>query len=154
METLNEESNPLNEYSPLITSPSILQRKPIHLIEIDENIIKPMPNKMSGRNAKRKAREIWDNYFTNLNDTQRCQLFVTLMKLIKMRPTMKTMGLRTSNIVDKNASIVENIHKAYQIVGANKRTKDSNVTWCALTNCIVSDKIINKRLITKKKVVL
>lgn len=43
-----------------------------------------MPNKMSKRNTRRKAKAIWDNYFENLNDTQRCQLFVTLIKLIKM----------------------------------------------------------------------
>ena len=111
MKTLNEESNLVNESSPLRTPPSILWRKPIHLIEIDENIIKPMPNKMSERNARRKASGIWDNYFENLNDTQRCQLFVSLMKLIKMRPIMKTLGLRTSNVVDQNTSIVEKIHK-------------------------------------------
>lgn len=128
METLNEESNFGNESSHLRTHPSILRRKPIHLIEVSENITKEMPDKMSKTNVRRKTRGIWDNYFENLNDTQRCQLFVTLMKLIKMRPTMKTLGLRTSNVVDQNTSIVENICKAYQTIGVNKYTKDSNAT--------------------------
>ena len=54
------------------TSPRINHRKPKFLIDIDENILNPMHDKMLERNCRRIAQKIWNNYIENLNQNGRC----------------------------------------------------------------------------------
>ena len=48
------------------TSPRIICRKPKFLIDTDENILKPLHDKMSKINCRRIVQNIWNNYFENL----------------------------------------------------------------------------------------
>ena len=49
------------------TSLRIICRKPKFLIDIDENILKLMHDKMLERNCRKIVKNIWNNYFENLN---------------------------------------------------------------------------------------
>ena len=62
------------------TSPIIILKKPKFLIDIDENILKSMHDKMLERNCRRIVQNIWNNYFENLNQSGRCQLVVEIVK--------------------------------------------------------------------------
>ena len=67
------------------TSPRIICRKPKFLIDIDENILKPMHDQMSERNCRMIFQEIWNNYFENLNQSRRCHLVVEMVKNLKFK---------------------------------------------------------------------
>lgn len=113
--------------APMLTPPRIIRRKPKYLIDIDENILKPMPNKMNERTCRRMVKRIWQNYFENLNQTARCQLILQMIKNLNFRETMKILGLRSSKS-NSERTIVRNLFDAYQDIGSKSRTKDSNAT--------------------------
>ena len=110
------------------------------MIDIDTNILKSMPNKISKRTCQRKVNHMWRLFFEELNITGQCQLFVEMMRNLKFRPIMKILGLRTMD--DSNErNIVKNLMSAYDKVGSKSHTKDSNITRRVLTSTIVSSQM-------------
>ena len=102
-------------------------RRPKYLIDIDTNILKSMPDKISKCTCQRKVNRMWRLFFDELNITGQCQLFVEMMRNLKFRPIMKILGLRMMD--DSNErNIVKNLMSAYDKVGSKSRTKDSNIT--------------------------
>lgn len=96
---------------------SLNSRKPKFINDIDENILKPVHDKMSERSCRRIFQKIWNNYFENLNQSGRCQLVVEMVKNLKFREMMIILGLRTS----KNCSertIVRNLFDEYKYIGS------------------------------------
>ena len=91
-------------------------RRPKYLIDIDTNILKSMPKKISKCTCQRKVNCMWRLFFKELNIIGQCQLFVEMMRNLKFRPIMKILGLRT--IDDSNEkSIVKNLMSAYEKSG-------------------------------------
>lgn len=83
---INDKTNVINanqEHAPILTPPRIIRRKPKYIIDIDENILKPMPDKIYERTYWRMANRVWKKYFESLNKTKRCQLIVEMIKKIK-----------------------------------------------------------------------
>ena len=78
----------------IITPSRIHFRRPKYLIDIDTNILKSMPTKISKRTCQRKVNCMWRLFFEELNIIGQCQLFVEMMRNLKFRPTMKILGLR------------------------------------------------------------
>lgn len=130
----------IEKNSPLRTPPKILHRKPKYFIDIDENILQPMEDKIPKHTCRRYAHKIWRVFLEKLNDTRRCQLFVETMRSIKYRSIMKILGLRTSE-ASSEKSIVKNLMSAHESVGNTPHTKDSNVTQCVFTLTIVSNQM-------------
>ena len=60
----------------IITPSRISFRRPKYLIDIDTNILKSMPNKISKCSCQRKVNHMWRLFFEELNITGKCQLFV------------------------------------------------------------------------------
>ena len=111
----------------IITPPRIHFRRPKYLIDIDTNILKSMPDKISKCTCQRKVNHMWRLFFEELNITSQCQLFVEMMRNLKFRPIMKILGLRTMD--DSNErNIIKNLMCAYDKVGSKSCTKDSNIT--------------------------
>ena len=81
-------SNENVEHATVLTPPRIIRRKPKFLIDIDENILRPMHDKMSERNCRRIVKNIWNNYFEKLNQSGRCQVVVEMIKNLKFRETI------------------------------------------------------------------
>ncbi|MFA1226146.1 hypothetical protein, partial [Klebsiella pneumoniae] len=91
----------------IITPSRIHFKRPKYLIDIDTNILKSMPDKISKRTCQRKVNHMWRLFFEELNITGQCQLFVEMMRNLKFRPIMKILGLRTMD--DSNErNIVKN----------------------------------------------
>lgn len=107
-------------------TPRVLHRKPEYLIDIDVNILKPMADKISKRMCQRYVR-IWRLFFEKLNEAGRCQLFVEMMRQLKLRPIMKIIWLRTSDDSSEKF-IVKNLMSTYESVGSSSCTKDTNTT--------------------------
>ena len=64
-----------------IITPSIIHfRRPKYLINIDTNILKSMPDKISKSTCQRKVNRMWRLFFEELNITGQCQLFVEMMR--------------------------------------------------------------------------
>ena len=102
-------------------------RRPRYLIDIDTNILKSMPDKISKHTCQRKVNSMWRLFFEELNITGQCQLFFEMMRNFKFRPIMKILGL--SKMDDSNdRNIVKNLMSAYEKVGSKSHTKDSNIT--------------------------
>lgn len=122
---------------PLKSPIKVFCKTPKLLLEIDENILNPMTNKTGQCTCRRKANQIWKTFFNDLNETCRCQLFVEMVKNNNYRPTMKTLGLRTSK-ANNEKSIVKNLINAYQSIGPTSRTKDGNTIRSVIASAIVS----------------
>ena len=114
-------------YVPRRTPPRILRRKPKYLINIDEDILQHMEGKIPTHSCKRYVDKILKFYFERLNETARCQIFVQMMRGLKYKNIMKTLGLRTQNASSEN-TIMKNLMDAYESVGKTSHSKDSNVT--------------------------
>ena len=132
----------------MLTSPRIICRKPKFLIDIDENILKPMNEKMSERNRRSIVQKIWNNYFEKLNHSVRYKLFVEMVKNLKFRETMRTLGLRTSENSSER-SIVRNLFDGYQSIGSKAHSKDANTSQQVLTSTIVGKEMVKSRMIRK-----
>ena len=129
----------------IITPSRIFFSRPKYLIDIDTNILKSMPDKISNRTCQRKVNHMWRLFFEELNIIGQCQLFVEMMRNLKFRPIMKILGLRT--MADSNQrNIVKNLMSAYEKVGSKSCTKDSNITRRVLTSTIVSNQMKKARL--------
>jgi hypothetical protein len=61
------------------TPPIILYINPKYLINIDENIFQPMEGRNPQHTLIRYVDKIWRLFFENLNETARCQIFLTMM---------------------------------------------------------------------------
>ena len=125
-----------------------IHRKPKFLIDIDENILKPMHDKISERNCRRIVQKIWNNYFENLNQSGRCQLVVEMVKNLKFKETMRILGLRTSENSSER-TIVRNLFDAYKSIGSKSCNKDVNTTRRVLTSTIIG-KEMTKNCIVRK----
>ena len=124
----------------IITPSRIFFRRPKYLIDIDTNILKSMPNKISKCTCQRKFNCMWRLFFEELNITSQCELFVEMMRNLKFRPIVKILGLRTMD--DSNEKIiVRNLMSSYDKVGSKSCTKDSNITRQVLTSKIVSSQM-------------
>ena len=82
---------------------------------MDKNILKAMHDKMLEINCRRIVQKIWNNYFGNLNQSGRCQIFVELVKNLKFRETIRTLGLRIFENISE-ITIVRNFFDAYQSI--------------------------------------
>ena len=133
---------------PKRTPPRILRRKQKKIINIDEDILQHMEGKIPECTCRRYVDKIWKMFFERLNETTRCQLFVQIMRGLKYRNIMKTLGLRTSNASSEN-TIVKNLMDAYDTVGKTSRSKDSNVTRRVITSTVVSYQTKRSCLIKK-----
>jgi hypothetical protein len=141
-------SNENVEHATVLTPPRIIRRKPKFLIDIDENILRPMHDKMSEINCRRIVKKIWNNYFEKLNQSGRCQVVVEMIKNLKFRETMTIIGLRTSENSTER-TIVRNLFYSYQDIGSKSRSKDANVTRRVLTSTIMG-KEMKKSCIVRK----
>ena len=56
----------------IITPSRILFRRPKYLIDIDTNILKSMPNKISKFTCQRKVNSMWRLFFEELNIIGQC----------------------------------------------------------------------------------
>ena len=87
----------------IITPSRICFRRPKYLIDIDTNILKSMPDKISKCTCQRKVNRMWRLFFEELNITGQCQLFVEMIRILKFSPIMKILGLRTMDDLNKKA---------------------------------------------------
>ena len=87
----------------IITPSRIHFRRPKYVIDIDTNILKSIPDKISKCTCQRKVNREWRLFFEELNIIGQCQLFVKMMKNLKFRPIMKILGLRMMMIQMKKA---------------------------------------------------
>ena len=118
------------------------------MIDIDTNILKSMPDKISKCTCQRKVKRMWRLFFEELNIIGQFQLFVEMMRNLKFRPIMKILGLRTMDDSNKK-SIVKNLMSAYEKMGSKSCTKDSNITRRVLTSRTVSTQMKKARLMRK-----
>ena len=79
MMNAHDVSNKNIEHACTSTSPRIIHGNPKFLIGIDENILKPMHDKMLEINCRRIFQNTWNKYFENLNQNGRCQLLVEMV---------------------------------------------------------------------------
>ena len=116
----------------IITPSRICFRRPKYLIDIDINILKSKPHKISKHTCQRKVNHMWILFFEELNITGQCQLFVEMMRNLKFRHIMKILRLITMDYSNEK-SIIKNLMSASDKVGSKSCTKDSNITRYVLT---------------------
>ena len=69
----------------IITPSRIHFRRLKDLIDIDTDILKSMPDKISKHIFQRKVNHMWRLFVEELNITIQCQLFVEMMRNLKSR---------------------------------------------------------------------
>ena len=148
MMNAHDVSNKNIEHTSTSTSLRIICRKLKFQIDIDENILKPMHDKMSERNCRRIVQKIWNNYFENLNQSGRCQLIFEMVKILKFRETMRILRLRTSE-KGSERTIFLNLFDAYKSIGSQSHNKDANATRWVLTSTIMRKEMEKTHMICK-----
>lgn len=99
-------------------------RTPKWLLEIDENIIANLEGKRSTRTIWLWATQLFDQNFSNKTLTEKFQLFVQLLKMIKMRSFLNKLKIRMNKKMERNSIIAKNLFDALNSIGKNTKERD------------------------------
>ena len=102
-------------------------KTPKWIIEIDETIMTSLEGKKSERTIRLWASRLYQMFFGNKTVVEKCQLFMYLLKMQKMRPMLSKLKIRVNKKLERNAIIVKNLFSALNSVGKNSREKHNRV---------------------------
>ncbi len=77
-------------------------------------------------------------FFGNKTVVEKCQLFMHLLKMQKMRPMLSKLKIRVNKKLERNAIIVKNLFSALNSIGKDSKEKDNRAARRVITTSLVS----------------
>ena len=97
---------------------------------------------MEGKVAKciilRHCSQIMKQYFDNITEASKCQLFLSLLKSRNMATARIKLGIRTLKNIKSSNHIVKYLAVAFTSIGKKTHSQGCNVARCVLAESIVS----------------
>ena len=103
-------------------------RTPKWIIEIDEMIIINLEGKKLERTIQLWVSRLYKMFFDNKTVVEKCQLFMHLLKMKKMRPMLSKLKIHVNKKLERNLIVVKNHFSSLNSIGKNSREKDKRAS--------------------------
>ena len=116
-------------------------------LEIDEDILSTLEGKRSLRMVRLWASGLCEYFFVNNTLVEKCQLFVQLLRMQKLRPVLSKLIICVNKKIGINVIIVKNIFSALNSIGKRSRDKGKTIARRVITTSLVSHNLRKARFL-------